>query len=311
MPAPDDDDEERYRTLRGAIADYARATEVEPPSRGLDELMAAARARVATRTPVEAARPGVWARLRAWLAVHPALASAAVMVLVGGIAGIAYVKQGGVEVTQEAGVVQREELRASGSATAVTPTESAPATAPAPAIVPEAPEAAQRIEEDGVAGTRKTQPARKTKPATAPRDRFDLSGKDKPEGGAPGSAAAGPGRVTESGGTWDNQIVAPENQAPPPPAPAPAPDPAPPKPPSADDDGLAEDAVDVETTTTTKGDAGDERGTDVAQLTRQARTAAKSKNCNVVKTLAARVQKADAAYYRRSFVTDADIKRCL
>src|SRR5687767_5915962 len=116
MPAPDDDDEERYRTLRSAIADYARETEVEPPSRGVDELMAAARARVATRTPVEEPRPGVWARLQAWLAAHQAVASAAVMVLFA-IAGFAYVRQRGVEVTHEAAPMQREQGYTAGSAT--------------------------------------------------------------------------------------------------------------------------------------------------------------------------------------------------
>jgi hypothetical protein len=303
MPAPDDDDEERYRTLRSAIADYARETEVEPPSRGVDELMAAARARVATRTPVEEPRPGVWARLQAWLAAHQAVASAAVMVLFA-IAGFAYVRQRGVEVTHEAAPMQREQGYTAGSATVeqATPSEPAPPTAPAPAITPD-----EHSEEDRAGGldTKPQLPARKPAPT---RDRFDLSGKDRTRAtSAPGSAATGPGTMTESGRAWDKQIVPPENQAPPAPPPAaPAPEPA--KAPSADD-GIGGDSAEVETPTT-KGADGD-RGVDVAQLTRQARTAAKSGDCNVVKALAARVQKADAGYYRRSFVTDADIKRCL
>jgi hypothetical protein len=47
------------------------------------------------------------------------------------------------------------------------------------------------------------------------------------------------------------------------------------------------------------------------QLTRQARTAAKSGDCGVVKSIGGRVKKANAAYYKQTFAADAGIKKCL
>ena len=44
---------------------------------------------------------------------------------------------------------------------------------------------------------------------------------------------------------------------------------------------------------------------------RQARTAAKQKQCAAVKVIAERARKLDAAYYASTFAADADVKTCL
>jgi hypothetical protein len=82
----------RLRELRGVMREFRDATDAEP-SGNMAILMAAARA----RRPEPA---GLWARLGRWfsaVAMHPALAAAATVVVVGGVAGALYVRgRGGV-----------------------------------------------------------------------------------------------------------------------------------------------------------------------------------------------------------------------
>ena len=47
-----------------------------------------------------------------------------------------------------------------------------------------------------------------------------------------------------------------------------------------------------------------------AEYTRQAIAAAKKGNCQPVEKLAVKAKLADAGYYRRSFATQVDIKKC-
>ncbi len=102
----------RFRDLRVALRDFRDATDQEPAG-NMAILMAAARA----RTPAEPT--GLWARLRKWfsvIAVHPAMAAAATVVVVGGVAGALYMNGRGQMVEPTA-----ERAAASEDATASAP----------------------------------------------------------------------------------------------------------------------------------------------------------------------------------------------
>ena len=352
-PAADDAEVDSLRRVRSAVAEYARATDVEPPSRGLDELMAAARARVAHAAAAVApvATPGFWARARAWfapIARHPALASGAAVVLIGGLAGVLYLKAGVTGAEHEAPSVAYEQGSLDDKAS----------TAPAVAAVPPAAEAGSgqglyvSLDDDRGETKAADEPAAGKRPDSKPdrpavRPPADRAGgdvaklDDRSRGLGGGGAATGDHEDVTGvgrGGRYTNEPAANgtagtqkqlEPAAPDParvkqrPA---AKDPAPaPAAPGADD-GLAiasdgdedHDAAETTGTATAKGESArppeaptQPRGPSLDQLTRQARTAARSGDCGVVKTLARRVRAASADYYKRSFAPDADIKKCL
>jgi len=381
MPTPDDDHDDRllarlyesgadsddgelagevesYRRIRGAIADYARATEVEPPRRGLDELMAAARSRAPARTAVAPEPPGFWARLRAWLqpiVAHPALASAAMVIVVAGVAGVLYVK----------GRVDPAVPEAAPSAT-VDYEPAGRAAGPAPV----APETDKETEhgllvqlDDGDATAPNEAPAKDDSAEPGSELHYKHDGKTGKNtgtgttislGGTVDKAGQGGGKVTtgteersgdgkpgvrevlESVGVGNgvvvtddrNDKVAPaqdpvvqtppstnQQQKPPGRTQKPAQKPTQPSPPTTAPATSGAPAVDE--TDAYGGDAADavkptgRKNVDVGQLTRQARTAARSGDCGVVRAIGGKVRAADAAYYKKTFATDADIKKCL
>jgi hypothetical protein len=326
---------ESYKRVRSAIASYARATEVEPPARGVDELLAAARQRAPARTAVAPESPGWWARLRAWLApiaAHPALASAAMVVVVAAIGGVLYVKGKGQVAEPEVGAARPAEIKVdTPNADSITPSD--------PGIVAGL--------DDGHTGDKDvaerpqaqmTPPASETKdvqtkppvkrPEPRPRKPPTTTGKEgetrysgggnagegegtKVDSKTAGDVSVGPGRVKVEGGD-DNSGLAPvfESTSGTAQAPTAPPPPPPPQAPNSqaeateDGDQFAGDYADEKTKSTSK-------GPDVQQLTRQARTAAKSGDCAVVKAIGGKVKKANASYYKQTFATDAAIKKCL
>jgi hypothetical protein len=335
-PDADGDAEvESLRRLRGAVAEYARATELEPPSRGLDELMAAARARVAHAAPavVPATSTGFWARARAWftpIARHPALASAAAVVVIGGLAGVLYVK--GITGAERTASVEVPAEEAAGARVAheQAPTPATPATGSAQGMMVTLDD---RVQDVPPPETAPSDPVAVAKPDVklrrpTPRPPRDVAEK-KPARGEGTKGAGGGGSVADGyagGGDGVKQkpleIAAPDPTPKRPGTATTTRDPAPPElaepaaepQPNFGADGDHDASVDVETTA--KGEAPrnadpQPRGPSLDQLTRQARTAAKSGDCAVVKNLARRVRSASPDYYKRSFATDADIKKCL
>ena len=293
---PDADDAsgevERLRRMRGAFREYARATDEEPPSRGLDELMAAARARVASRPAVEPVRVSLWARLRRWFTVvlaHPALASAAVVMLIAGVAGVLYVR-GKIKVDSVPAV--RTEQTAGSSRTEAVP--APPAGTEDTGMTVGLDEAEQPAVPDPASKEAVTRPA--TQPKPPPRKRVEKSKGKAPEppppppssAGAGGAAQGGENRQTpdddvmEAGPSQATTLTPPEATVSPPPPAAPAPG--------------------REVTGSAK--------PDVALLTKEARTAAKAGNCPLVNNLGVRVRAADASYYARNFAPDTEIKKC-
>jgi hypothetical protein len=296
--------------LRGVFHDYARATEVEPPTRGLDELMAAARAR-AKSTPAVAAKvdaPSLWQRIRSWFALivaHPALASVAVLVLVGGVAGTMYLRGrvGPTEAVAPAETVDdiaiaRPNAAPPSDEVAKAPTATlddeftvkggqAAGSGSAVAVAPgrERARVTKRGAGGGGGGARQTATgdgasAGADKLALEVEDRAGTKGRvdDQPDG-----VAVGEGVIEES---------PPVVVAPPPPPPGPPAQNAPRVP----EAGGA-------------GGSGDRP--DVSRLTQQARQYAKDRKCVDVKKIGERVRAVDASYYRATFATDPDIKTCL
>lgn len=329
---------ESFQRVRSAVAEYARATEVEPPSRGLDELLAAARQRAPARPAavIPVSSVGLWARLRAWLApiaAHPALASAAMVVMVAVVGGVLWVKG-------RSGVTESEVSRApqATTETRTEPTttadkdhgivaqlddEHSPESAPVQQMTPppeqptKPPVGSKKPPANGT-----TTPTHKptTKVAGTAPGSGNATGKGDTEGPAGGggkeysgedSVAVGQGIVVSDHAGENDQaespVLAPSVQTSPPP--------------TANTGGVSR----------TSGDevliAGEDPGpddgktkstqpakrptTDLDQLTRQARTAAKSGDCGVVKSIGGRVKKASAAYYKQAFAADAMIKKCL
>jgi hypothetical protein len=349
---------ESFQQLRGAVAEYARATEVEPPSRGVDELLAAARQRAPARpaavVPVAAGGGGLWARLRAWLAplaAHPALASAAMVIVVAVVGGVLYVKgRGGVTEGSVGGEQAPAETLSQGSATMTTTdkndhgmvaglddtrqTETAPVQTPTPT-----PTVQQMTPPPEDPAVQKTPPVHSTKPGGTSHGNGTSSKPGKTVATSPGTASAngsgdgegqsmqenyggadsvavGQGAVRTDGAEDDHAAPVLETQVP---AISRTPTSSPPPPTAgvvgrdtADEVFIAgEDPTADGGKTKSAEPPKRPTGTDVEQLTRQARTAAKSGDCGVVKSIGGKVKKANATYYKQTFAVDATIKKCL
>ena len=98
--------EAEMRELRSVFATMRESMSEEPPVRGLDALLLAARENVATvsktvaRQAVTEQEPGFWEKLRrGWMSMlaHPGVMAAAALVVVAGAAGTIYVKTGAVD----------------------------------------------------------------------------------------------------------------------------------------------------------------------------------------------------------------------
>ena len=95
------------RELRSVFANMRESMSEEPPSRGLDALLQAARENVASASKTVARQavvteqePGFWAKLRSgWMSMlaHPGVMAAAALVVVAGAAGTIYLKTGAVD----------------------------------------------------------------------------------------------------------------------------------------------------------------------------------------------------------------------
>jgi hypothetical protein len=295
--------------------------------------------------PAGAAGGGLWARLRAWLAplaAHPALASAAMVIVVAVVGGVLYVKgRGGVTEGVVGGDTAPAETRSQGSAAVVTTDKTDPgmvaglddnhleqATTPTPTVQPMTP---PPPDEPSTQKTQGAKPAHPSGTAHKPSKSIATSpGTASASGGGDGEGqtieehysgedniAVGQGAVRTDGGEADHAAPVLETQAPPT---ARTPTSSPP-PPTAGAVNGRDTADEVLIAGEDPGaDAGKTKsaeppkrptGPDVDQLTRQARTAAKSGDCGVVKSIGGKVKKANATYYKQTFAVDATIKKCL
>ena len=292
---------------------FAAMEDEEPPSRLTAQLMAEA-ARSAPQTRRAAApqpEAGLWARFVSWLqplVQRPALAAAASLVLVAGVAGVLYMKKG-EELTSTGPTAERAEPPATGSPAPATPQAEPPVAPPVTAANQAAAEDTTGLADGDQAAAPaeeadlESAPARASKPmakrskkaASAPAGKvydnapakssvksgtvYGLSEQEmvpRDEGRAGGEGGGGPG------GGAQNKSEAPAPQAPPEPTPSmPTTDSKAPPRPSAQ------------------------------ELHKRAIDAALDKRCAEVKMLAGQVRATDATYYARSFAGDKRLQGCM
>lgn len=334
-----------WLAVRGVVS-HARATgfDAEPPAVGtrgsFELLMAAARAQASPP------RRGAWSRLLAWmtpLVAHPALAGAAALVVVGGAAGVLYLKGQGRVARPPAASMAPAGSSARSPALTSPGTEGElddvlgarpPTDRPGPAAADRRPDPG---EASGGGGVRPTPvivegSGRPARDPQAPRGNAGGGSKSPPK--PPGTvtlerspASGGPGGAPRAGGLrieeglmnegGEDQGAVVRQPARPPAAPAPA-APAdrdsaptrpstsspPPPPPPPVASRPAQIAVDNDEVTPAA------RRVQARQLTEQARAAAKAGTCATVAERSRQVAALDPAYHRDVFVRDPDIARC-
>jgi len=300
----------RVRELFSSMADE------EPPNRLTAQLMAeAARSAPQARaSAAPAAEAGIWARFVSWLqplVQRPALAAAASLVLVAGVAGVLYMKKGeeltstapepstASETTAQQATVEATPPEAPPPVTAATPAdtgsaeggaqgqadESAGAEIATKESAPPARESVRRKKAIGsVASDEKNRSFAKepAKPALKSGTVYGLSEQEMVQREEPASnAAPGGGSAAPEQKKADDRAPAAE----PAPAPQATPPPADSKP------------------STPRPDA--------RTLHQRAIDAALDQRCDEVRSLAGQVRAVDPGYYAKSFVTDTRLKGCL
>ena len=301
---------------------FASLEDEEPPARLSAQLMAeAARAAPQPRRAAAAPQAGFWARFVSWLqpvVQRPALAAAASLVLVAGVAGVLYMKKG-EELTSTAPPPAETASGPEGTAAGATadPAASTPVTS-----ANEAPADTTGTAGDDLAGDEEAAPAAaepskessRTDQPMAKRRKSSTSGKsadtgknaDKaparpalksgtvyglseqemvPRQEAKGEASEGGGGVV--GGVADDRSSSKADAPPPaPPASAPAP-------------------------TTPSEEQKPAPRVNVRDLHKRAIDAALDNRCTEVRSLAGQVKSNDSSYYAKSFASDGRLRSCL
>jgi hypothetical protein len=300
----------RVRDLFGSLEDE------EPPGRLSAQLMAeAARAAPQQRRAAAAPEAGLWSRLVSWLqpvVQRPALAAAASLVLVAGVAGVLYMKKG-EELTSTAPPPAETASELEGTASSADPTAASPVgtanEAPAdstgtadgaddeaaPAAAEPAREESNRADQP-VAKRRKSAVSEKSadtgknaydkapaKPAVKSGTVYGLSEQEMvPREQAKGESGEGGGAVL-GGADSNGSSKSDAPKLPPPPASAPAP---------TDEQKPAPRA-------------------NVRDLHKRAIDAALDNRCTEVRSLAGQVKTSDSSYYTKSFANDGRLRSCL
>ncbi len=274
-------------SMRGVRTMFREMPDEEPPARGLDALMAAARTKAAEMAPPE--RESGWRRTLAMLTRPPMLAAATVIVLVGST--VVLTRRGGMDTAATERTAREPDESQKNQATAGAKLEAREKTKDMKGTV----EKPGYSGAPGAASDRPVVPPRPRPPAAIAR----------PEPPPPPEAVADPVRVDRPTVTPTDEdeprivteggvglhVKGPQGQDKhPPDAPKPA-------------------TADSETATpsTATGSA----PVSVPQLVKQAETAAGRKDCAAVKATAERIRKLDANAYKTRVVTQAAIKRCL
>ncbi len=315
-----------WQAVRGLVRDArSGGFDVEPPAAGtrgsFESLMTAARAQAAT------ARPGLWARWRAGLMAmlaHPAMAGAAALVVVGGAAGVLYLK-GQRQVARPPAAEQRPAEPAPRLPSAITdgelgdvlgdrPTGDRPGPSARPDVGGSGATALPLVTEEG--GRRERTPEKTPEktidgvhagatlsPKVKPRSpALEDVTKGEPTATRPTEEEAPTGGVPQDLGFELDSTVT--NTATPSPPMASPPPPPPPKPAAPKKPAPAQIAVDDDAPATRATRA------QLQELTIQARAAAKAGDCATVAARSRQVGALDAAYHRDVFVRDPDIARC-
>ena len=305
MSANDDDlggDEDQLNQLRTVWVSM-RESDEDPPDRGLDALMAAARTKAADMTP--APSEGFWAKVLTVFRRPPVLALASITVLLGGALFIAG-RRDNMQV--DPSVADRQEQQVAPGAGSVAPV-SPPDREPPPttpsvgsAMQPPPPETSPPIEETRAPPTKRPRSPTNKPPAiervkpTDAKTRMKPKGDDGGEVARPtvtGTATVG-GLKQADGGTRGPIAKAPDAAR------------------SEDAFGRAEPKLSMENdeadATTTERRVKD---TQVTQLVKQCESAAARNDCQAVRVLAKKIKSADADAYAQRVAKNTAIARCL
>jgi hypothetical protein len=309
--ADQDDDDEDLKQLKQLRQIWLAMPEEEPPTRGLDALMAAARTQAAAMEP----KPSWWKRMLAQLVRPPALALATIVVVAGGAVLVnRHHDDLDATRTQESTATP---LAAPPSATPPAPPSAAGSAAPvAPrdegivsggegkAETQHAPAVEPRVVDKAPVATTKppaqvVRPAPAKKPAPAHEDPSSFEPRQQMVEGNDVEVAT-PKDIVLSQRPKPDPTPAPTTPAPRPPPPpahaASAPSGSVTKVGGAQ---LATDSVDTK------------QAESVDSLMRRARDAASRGDCAAAKALAAQIGKLDVGYYRATVLKDAAIVKCL
>jgi anti-sigma factor RsiW len=302
----------RVRELFSSMADE------EPPSRLTAQLLAeAARSAPQVRSAAAPAEAGLWARFVSWLqplVQRPALAAAASLVLVAGVAGVLYMRKG-EELTSTAPESKTASTAPEdrwGEATAKPEPPPPPITAATPADTGSAESGAQgQADESAGAEIAKSEAA---KPAR------ESSRRKKAVGGVAGgdknrSFEKAPPRPAVKSGTvygLSEQEMVPREEPPAANQAGPGGGGAAPEQKKADDRGPAAEPAPAPQATPPPADTKPSAPrADARTLHQRAIDAALDQRCDEVRSLAGQVRAADPSYYAKSFVTDTRLKGCL
>jgi len=303
---------ERLRRVRATARMWAEATEAEP-ARGVDDLLAAARAQAprkaaAARAEVKEESVGLWARFQRWmqpLVASPALSAALTLVLVGGAATAFYLTRGKLEVAEPMAPAPAG-ARSTPPAPPAEPTMAEP-TPPPPAAVTAPEPAGEETKEAAAEGAvQRRAPSKAGRPVAD--DGFGAPPAPARPAKKPASRAPAP-RADEAPASADK---APAPPAPPAPPPAPAPAPAPAATPSEESAPAPAAPRPESTRRQVEQDASEaDRRVEALKLTEQAREAADKGDCARVQAWGRRVRALDRAYYDQTFARDRRIAACL
>ena len=296
--ADQDDDDADLKQLKQLRQIWLALPEEEPPTRGLDALMAAARTQAAAMEP----KPSWWKRMLAQLVRPPALALATIVVVAGG-AVLVNRHHDELDATKQAAAPVAPDVPAAVQGGPAAGSAAAPATRD------------QTLSADGEART--VQPERPTDKApvvATPKPAPQLVHPAAPKKAPPPVMPSKEDRIRPQPVEGNDVEVAtpkdivlsqrpaqdPATTPPPPPSPPPHPTPSPrggvTKVGGAQ---LATDNVDTQ------------RAESIDSLMRRAREAASRGDCATTKALAAQIGKLDLTYYRDTVLKDAGIVKCL
>lgn len=280
----DDDLDNMMGSMRGMFRDMA---DEEPPARGLDALMAAARTKAAEMAP-EPVKESWWRRTLAMLTRPPVLAAATVVVLVGSTMVLSRRSDMDVAATHRAVEAERPRKQ--------------PADAPTAAVKKDATAKGDVPKPDQLDNnSRSNRPAVRPRPPVVARpeatpETVKVAPKDDDQETKPAVQATE--GLDELGGQGRGGDARDLPRAPEPPKPTGRPE--------GNQPAVVDADLAVRPSAPSSGGA-----PSVPQLVKQAETAASRNDCAAVKATAERIRKLDAATYKTRVVTQAAIKRCL
>lgn len=291
--ADQDDDEDDLSQLKQLRQVWLAMPDEEPPTKGLDALMAAA------RTKAEEMKPAPWwKRMFAVMVTPPALALATVIVVAGGA----------VLVHNHRDEVEKHEQVATEGKSAEVAADGVIAAQGSAAPVA-TPPAAQRVSD-------KLDEKEKKDVVDAPKPKPSVVTK-KPSAHAGSKGGKGESLYRSDDEQLDTLKLSQRTEPPPPPPPPPpaqkAPvekpvDRAPAKP--MPDTGMDASGAAAPTTPTAANSQSNAQPM-AAQLLVKARAAAERNDCATVKQLLEQIAKLDGAYYRNTAAKDATVGRCM